>query len=448
VSPLAGAPVAPIAAHQVLVFLLQLGLLLGLALTLGRLAGRLGLPPVVGELTAGVLAGPSVLGHAAPGVSGWLLPSDPGQFHLLDAVGQLGVLLLVGVAGMHVDLGLMRRNRLAVATVGSGALLIPLGLGVAVGFVLPATLLAGGSRPLFAVFLGVAMCVSAIPVIAKTLLELKLLHRDIGQLIINSAAVDDIVGWFLLAVISAIATSGTGSGALTRTAIGLVVIVVVTLAARPVVRGAMHLAARSPEPGVTVATAAVLVLLASAGSQALGTEGILGAFLCGILIGSSRQLDRQRLAPLRAFVMAVLAPLFFVTAGLRMDLTALVRPSVLAAGLAVLGIAVAGKFAGAYAGARLARLDHWHGLALGAGLNARGVVEVVVATVGLRMGVLGQDAYTIIVLVAIATSLMAPAMLRYAARRIAVTPEEHTRALVYSGAPGRTHTPLITEGAA
>jgi Kef-type K+ transport system membrane component KefB len=447
VSPLAGAPVAPIAAHQVLVFLLQLALLLGLAMALGRLAGRLGLPAIVGELTAGVLAGPSVLGHAAPRISAWLLPSDPGQFHLLDAVGQLGVLLLVGVAGMHIDLGLMRRNRLAVATVGSGALLIPLGLGIAAGFVLPATLLAGGTRLTFALFLGVALCVSAIPVIAKTLLEMKLLHRDIGQLIINSAAVADIFGWFLLATVAAMATNGTGPGALTHAALALAVILAVIVAARPLVRGAMHLAARSSDAGATVATAAVLVLLASAGSQALGLEPILGAFLGGILIGSARQLDRQRLAPLRTFVMSVLAPIFFAIAGLRMDLTALARPSVLAAGAAVLALAVAGKFAGAYAGARLARLGHWPALALGAGLNARGVVEVVVATVGLRLGVLGEATYTIIILVAIATSLMAPPMLRYAARHIEVTPEENRRALAFSGAT-RTHPTLSTEGAA
>ena len=442
--PLAGAPVAPIAAHQVLVFLLQLGLLLGLAMALGRLASRFGLPAIVGELTAGVLAGPSVLGHAAPGVWSWLLPNDPGQFHLLDAVGQLGVLLLVGVAGMHIDLGLMRRNKLAVASVGSGALLIPLGLGIAAGFVLPATLLAGGTRPTFALFLGVAMCVSAIPVIAKTLLEMKLLHRDVGQLIINSAAIDDIIGWFLLAIVAAMATSGTGSGALGHAAIALVVIIAVTIAARPLVRGAMHVAGRSSEPGVTVAVATILVLLASAGSQALGVEAILGAFLCGILIGSARELDRQRLTPLRTFVMTVLAPIFFATAGLRIDLTALVRPSVLLAGVVVLVLAIAGKFAGAYLGARLARKDHWSALALGAGLNARGVVEVVVATVGLRLGVLGEATYTIIILVAIATSLMAPPMLRYAARRIDVTPEENHRALVFAG--GR---PLMsTEGAA
>jgi Kef-type K+ transport system membrane component KefB len=148
------------------------------------------------------------------------------------------------------------------------------------------------------------------------------------------------------------------------------------------------------------------------------------------VIGSSRWLDRERLAPLRTFVMAVLAPLFFATAGLRMDLTALAQPAVLAAALLVLAIAIAGKFAGAYLGARAARLPHWDAVALGAGLNARGAIEVIIAIVGLQLGVLTTATYTIIVLVAIVTSLIAPPMLRFAARHIEVTDEEHARGLL------------------
>jgi Kef-type K+ transport system membrane component KefB len=159
----------------------------------------------------------------------------------------------------------------------------------------------------------------------------------------------------------------------------------------------------------------------------MGMEAIVGTFFGGILIGSSPWIDRERLAPLRTFVMAVLAPLFFATAGLRMDLTALGRPVVLGSAFVVLLIAIAGKFVGVYLGARASRLNHWHALALGSGMNARGVIEVVIAMVGLRLGVLSTEMYTIIVLVAIVTSLMAPPMLRYAVRRIDITAEEEER---------------------
>src|SRR6185437_12764455 len=144
----------------------------------------------------GVLAGPSLLGWLAPGISGWVLPHDAAQLHLLDAVGQVGVLLLVGVAGIHLDLGLLRRERRSVALVSTGALVIPLGLGLAAGLLLPAELYTASTRKAeFALFIGVAVCVSAIPVIASTLIQLDLLEGRIGQLILAAAAVDDVVGW-------------------------------------------------------------------------------------------------------------------------------------------------------------------------------------------------------------------------------------------------------------
>lgn len=422
-------PVAPIGAHAMLVLLVQLGLLLGLALGLGRVAVRLGMPAVVGELAAGVLVGPSVLAHLAPAVSSWLFPHIAAQQHLLDAVGQLGVLLLVGVTGMSIDLKLVRRTASTGALVGIGGLVVPLAVGVGLGFVLPAFLLTPGThRVVFASFVGVAMCVSAIPVIAKTLLEMRLLHRDVGQLIMSAATLSDIVGWLLLSLVSALATTGLRAGQVAVSVAGLVAVVVVTvLVGRPVVNTALRLSARSAERRVSVATAVVLLLVAAAGCQALGMEPVLGTLLCGLLIGSSRWVDRERLAPVRTLVMAVLAPIYFATAGLRMDLTQLGRPAVLASAFAVLVLAIAGKFAGAYAGARTARLDHWKSLALGAGLNARGVIEVIVATVGLRLGVLNTATYTIIVLVAIVTSLMAPPLLRYATGRIAVSDAERER---------------------
>ncbi|KFZ81411.1 sodium:proton exchanger [Amycolatopsis sp. MJM2582] len=422
-------PVAPISAHAMLLFLLQLGLLLGLAFALGRLAIRLKMPAVVGELTAGVLIGPSVLAHLAPGLSAWLLPHDATQLNLLDAVGQLGVLLLVGITGMHMDLKLVRRKGGPAAWTSAGGLLVPLGLGIGLGFVLPASLIpAGTDRAVFALFLGVALGVSAIPVIAKTLLEMRLLHRDIGQLIVSAAAVDDIVGWLLLSVVSALAVTGLVAGQVAFSIAGLLVVLVLTVVAgRPLVNASLRLASRSSEQGPGIATVVVLLLLAAAGTHAIGMEPVLGTLLCGILIGSSKHADLARLAPLRTIVLAVLTPIYFATAGLRMDLTALRDPAVLGSAVLVLAVAVIGKFAGAYLGARVGRLSHWEGLALGSGLNARGVIQVIVAIVGLRLGVLTTATYTIIVLVAIVTSLMAPPTLRRAVGRIAVTEEERVR---------------------
>jgi Kef-type K+ transport system membrane component KefB len=426
---MAAGPMPPVAAGALLVFLVQIATLLGLAVLLGRLAARLGMAAIVGELFAGVLLGPSVLGHLAPSVTGWLFPHQTGQFNMLDAVGQLGMLLLVGVAGMYLDVGMLRRQGPRAGVVSLTSLVVPLGLGVACGLLLPAAILpASGDRTLFAAFLGVALCVSAIPVIAKILTDLGLLHRNIGQLTLMAAGVDDAVGWLLLSVVATMATVGISAGSVLVGVLTLAGILLVTaLVLRPLLRVVLPVAGRTRDHGTTVAVIAALVLLCAAATQALHMEAVLGAFLCGIAISSSGSVDPARLSALRTVVLGVLAPIFFATAGLRMDLTLLDSPAVAVSAVVVLAVAIVGKFAGAYAGATLIRLDRWHALGLGAGLNARGVVQIVVASVGLRVGAIGTTAYTIIVLVALVTSVMAPPMLRFALRRIETTPAEEDR---------------------
>jgi Kef-type K+ transport system membrane component KefB len=247
----------------------------------------------------------------------------------------------------------------------------------------------------------------------------------------GAATIDDVIGWLLLSVVSALATNGLRAhDVLLSVAWPVVVVIFCLTLARPLVSGLLRLSARpAAAPGAPVAVTVLMLLGFAALTQAMGMEAIIGALFGGMVIGSSKWLDRERLAPLQTFTMSVLAPLFFATAGLRMDLTALRRPTVAVAALVVLAVAIAGKFAGAYVGSRGAGLDHWNAVAMGAGLNARGVMEVILAIVGLRLGVLNTAMYTIIILVAIITSVMAPPLLRVAARHIEVTPEDRAREL-------------------
>ncbi len=426
---IAAGPIPGISTHQMLVFLLQIGVLLAVATVLGRVAVRLRLPPVVGELTAGVVLGPSLLGSAAPEVSHWLLPRDPAQMNLLAAVAQLGALLLVAITGAHVDLGLLRRKRRTIGLVSTGSVLLPLGIGFALGFLLPGSLIgAAVGRPTFALFIGVAVAVSALPVIAKTLLDMGLLHRDVGQLIVGSAAVSDIVGWLLLSIVSATVTHGLRLSVVAE-GVGylLVALAVAALASRLLARRVLRSADPSGQQGLSLPVVVGSVVLSAAGTQALGLEPIIGAFLCGIVVGSVGSASRRSLDSMRAFVMAVLAPLFLASAGLQVNLAALRHPQVLIATLVTLAVAIGAKFAGGYLGARAGRLDHRESLAVGAGLNARGVVEIVLASTGLRLGVLTDTSYSIIVLVAVVTSVMAAPILRRTTERIATTGAEVQR---------------------
>lgn len=412
-------PAAQLSAHQMLLFLLQLGLLLLLATSLGAIAARCGMSAVVGELCAGVLAGPSVLAHALPSASAWLLPRSPGQSHLLDAAGAVGVILLVGVTGIRLDTGLARRNARLACLAGGGGFLVPLAAGVGIGFALPGTFLPGhGQRLAFALFLGVAMSVSALPVIARILADLRLTRLEVGQLILCAVTVDDIAGWLLLAIVPMAAIGALNMTTAIRPLAGLILLGAAGLAARPAVRRALASAGRAPGSGPTVALISSMLFLAAAASEAAGLEPVIGAFGCGILIASCGTCDKDKLVPMDVVVSSVLAPLYFTIAGLRMDLSALARPQVLATGALILVAAVTSKVAGGYCGSRLGGLSRRSSLAVGAGINARGVIEVIVATTGLQLGVLTGSMYTIIILVAMLTSVMTPGALRLTVARI------------------------------
>ncbi|MFS1302037.1 cation:proton antiporter [Streptosporangium longisporum] len=413
----------PSAGSSFLLFLVQVGVLLSLALLLGRLAARLGLPVLVGELLAGVLLGPTVLGHAAPQLAGQLFPA--GQTQLLDAFGQIGVLLLVGITGAQLDPGLLRERGAVALRISLAGLLVPLALGVATGYLLPGEVLAPGtSRDVFAVFIGVTMCVTALPVIAKTLSDLGILHRRISQFIVTAALFDDAVGWLLLSFVSAMAAGRAHAGGVAATvAYTVAFVAAAVLLCRPLARRALPAVTR--DAGSSIATAVSIVLFSAAVTGAMGMEALFGAFVAGAAVLTL--MDPVRLAPLRTIVMSVFAPVFLAGIGLRLDLTALTRPEILLVGVLLLLVATAGKFAGAYLGARTGRMGHWEALALGAGMNSRGMVEVIIAATGLALGVLTTAMFTVIVFIAVVTSLTAPPLLRAAVRRLPPDEEELAR---------------------
>jgi Kef-type K+ transport system membrane component KefB len=352
--------------------------------------------------------------------------------------------LLVARTGLHLDLGLMRRRRTTTLAVSGAGLIIPLTLGIGAGLVLPATLRPSTADPtLFAIFLGVALSMSAIPVIAKTLIDMNLFHRNIGQLILASSTVDDAFGWLMLAVVSAMVVTGaTAAGITVAVASLLGVIVFAYVIGRPLVRVIMRAAHRSTERSVPISVAVILVLLSAAGTHALGLEPVFGAFLCGILIGTCPAREPDWAAPLVTTVLSVLAPVYFATAGLRIDLSALLRPEVAVAAVVIVGLAIVGKFAGAFTGGLFSGLTRWESVALGAGMNARGVIEVIIAMVGLRIGLLNTAMYTVIVLVAVVTSVMAPPVLRFAMRRVEQTADERLRADEQASLRSRSDAPL------
>ncbi len=408
--------------------LLPLAVIVVAALLMGRLARRVGLPAVLGELCAGVVLGTSLLVHLAPSSLDDLAETATTPSPLVVAAGKIGVLLLVGITGMHVDLAFARRNGAPAARISLGGLLIPLALGAGAGMLLPASLIGSGTeRVLFAIFIGVALCVSAIPVISKMLIDMRLLHRNFAQLTLSAAMIDDAVGWLLLSVVLGAAAAGVTFLGIAGAVLKVVAIVVFALVVgRPLVRRIVTPVAEG-SPVVLGAVLAGLVLAAAYATEGIGAEPVAGAFVCGMVIGACPAVDVSRAVPLNVIVIAVLAPIFFVTAGLKVDLSSLGEPGVAAAGVLVVVVAIVGKFSGAYLGARMSQLPRWESIALGAGLNARGVIGIVIATTGLQQGILNATSYTILLLVAIITSFMAAPVMRVAEQRIPQTEEERER---------------------
>jgi Kef-type K+ transport system membrane component KefB/nucleotide-binding universal stress UspA family protein len=417
--------------HQLLVFWLELLVLLGVARGLGALLRRVGQPAVVGELAAGLVLGPGVLGALAPDLQAWLFPSDPIQQNLLAGPAWIGVFLLLVLTGLETDIALIRRLGRGVAYVAAGSLLIPLLAGIDLGFILPdAFVPETATRPIFALFLGAAFAISALPVIAKILADLDLMRRNVAQILIASAMADDVAGWILLGIVAGMAQSGSleaGPLALRIGGLALYLGLAFTLGQRAVDAVLRRVRVRGGGVSGSLTTVLLVALASGALTHSIGLEAIFGAFIAGIVLGRSRYHDADVFAHLDGMTRTFFAPLFFATAGLRVDLSLLARPEILGWGSVVIAAATATKFAGAWLGGRLAGLPGREALALGAGLNARGAVQIAIAAVGLSLGVLNPLSYTLVVVMAVVTSMMAPPALRAILHGWAGSEEERLR---------------------
>lgn len=416
--------------HHVLVFLVSFAVLLVAARGLGAIAQRIGQPSVVGELSAGLLLGPSVLGRIAPDVEEWLFPADDVQTAMIFTVAWLGVIFLLLTTGFETDLGLIRRLGSAAGVVSTGSLLVPIAGGLAVGATMPDLFLGSADRTSFALFMGAALSISSLPVIAKILSDMGYMRRDFGQLTLAAAMANDVVGWIILGVIAGLVSAGTISASdvvLTLLGVAGFFALAFTLGQR-IIDGAFRSLRRNDATTVNRTTVLVAItLIASVATQWLGVEAVLGAFVAGILVGRSPYRDASLLESVETASVAFLAPIFFATAGLRVDLGLLSDPTVALWGLVVLAVASLTKFVGSLLGGTIAGLPGRESTALGIALNARGALEIVIASVGLTLGVLNQASYTVVVLMAMATSMMAPPLLTWALRGWQGTAREQER---------------------
>ncbi|HEU4320449.1 MAG TPA: cation:proton antiporter [Acidimicrobiia bacterium] len=401
---------------DVLKLLFTLAVLLVTARLLGELAKRLGQPEVIGELLAGVLLGPSVLSGIFPAFGDWILPSTESQAHLLEVVAMIGVILLMTTVGLETDLGLIRARWRTAAGVGIGGLIVPLALGFVGGLMVPENFLASESRFVFSLFLAVALALSAIPVLARVLADLGLLRREFGQTSLAAGLIDDILGWGLLGLVVSLASTGTlGFSSVTRTLVSIALFFLITIfVGRPLVAWALRFVRKNARIRDGVLTLVFGMALAwAAFSQALHLEPILGAFAIGVLFAQVRTLPVDVTEKMESFTNGIFAPIFLATAGLRLSVESLMNRTAALVFLIVFAVAAAGKLIGGYLGARyIAGASIRESFGYGVALNARGVLGVIVATIGLTMGIFGIEVYSMVVLTSMLTSILAPIGLR------------------------------------
>jgi len=416
---------------SVAVFIAQLVVLLAAGRLAGELMQRLGQPAVTGQILAGALLGPSVLGTLAPQLWHGLFPAVVQQQAMLDAVAQLGILLLLLLTGMETDLSVFRDARRPAVAVSLGGIVVPFLCGCLLGALLPDAMLPHPQQRLITtLFLGTALSISSVKIVALVVRELGFLRRTVGQVIIAAAILDDTIGWIVMSIIFGLALRGAlDLPGVAQSILGTALFLVLSLTfGRRLVFSILRwsndtLASEMANITTVLVITGLLALL----TNSLGVHFVLGAFVAGVLLGQSPMLTRQLGVQLRGLIIGLFMPVFFTLVGLTIDVASLAQPRFLWLTLGLIALASLGKFLGAFVGGRFGGLSPAESFAVGCGMNARGSTEVIVASIGLQVGALDRHLFTAIVAMAVVTTMAMPTMLRFAFGRLPLSEEERAR---------------------
>ena len=382
-------------------FLLAVAVAVAAARALGWVAVRAHQPRVVGELLAGIVLGPSLLGALWPTATGYLFPEQvlPG----LQALAQLGLVLFMFLVGVELDPGLLRGRGRTVAYVELGSLVLPFALGAASAVWLYPRFGTGTDRLSFVLFIGVAMAITAFPVLVRILQDTGLAGTPVGTVAVAAAALDDVTAWCLLAGAVAV-TASTGPGeVLVVAGLALAFVLVMLLVVRP-------LLARVGTVSLPVAVAVALV--SAWATERIGVHAVFGAFVAGAVMPAERSVRARLEEQLTTVTTSVLLPVFFVVVGLSVRIDRLNSLYLWGITALVVVVATAGKMLGASGGALLAGSSRRDALTLGVLMNTRGLTEIVILTVGLELGVIDTTMFSIGVVMALATTMIASPLLR------------------------------------
>lgn len=399
---------------HILIFLLQVLVLLGVARTLSVLCEAIKIPSITGEILAGVLLGPTLLGRLSPEFQNWLFPHDQVQWTMLETVSWLGVFFLLLSSGFHVNIGHTVRSGRAALLIGIIGVLFPIALGYPVFSALAPEYWGENANALsFALFLSVAGSITAISVVARALGDLKLNNTPEASLALSACAINDLFGWLLFTIVlSLLSAHNTNFHELAGTILGIIGFIFVSIAFGAKI---LSILIKRVEATSLAQPAASMTLIISAGllcgaiTQWLGIHAILGFFLAGIMIGSSKDVSDNIRSSISNTLHAIFVPLFFATLGLTIDFFEGLKlwPTVI-----FTAVAIFGKFGGAWLGAKLGKQPSSISVLMGLIFIPGGAMEIVVATLAMELKLISHVIFIAIVFGALLSSILVGPLIR------------------------------------
>ena len=399
--------------HTIAAFLIAVAVVMLAARLFGALAVRIGQPRVMGEVVAGISLGPTLLGApwALPGVQSFFFPTD--ILPSIGVVANLGLVFYMFLVGLELDPAQLRGRISQAAAISNTSVAFPMMLGIAVA--LPIYTLVGPDKEFiaFALFMGVAMSITAFPVLARILVERRMLKRPVGALALACAAIDDVTAWFLIALAIAVATAGGLAGVFETVGLAIAFCIFMAALVRPLlgrVSTAFDEAGRVPSGWIAAIFAGVLI--SAYVTEEIGIAVIFGAFIMGMIMPRNAGLTEDVTHRVEDFVVVVLLPLFFAYAGLRTNIGLLDRPILWLITLVLIAVAITGKLFGAMIAARITGFDWRASAVIGTLMNTRGLTELIVLTIALEKGVISDALFAMLVIMALVTTFMAGPMLK------------------------------------
>ncbi|HYE55532.1 MAG TPA: cation:proton antiporter, partial [Chitinophagaceae bacterium] len=391
--------------HPLAILLLQVMVILVMARVFGMLARAIRQPAVVGEIIAGICLGPSLLGWLWPGSAQWLFPA--GSLQSLLFLGQIGLAFFMFVVGMQMDTANLKHKARHAVMISHVSIVFPFFLGVGLAYFIYSYAAPAGIGFLpFALFMGIAMSITAFPVLARIVQERKLSGTPLGTLALTCAAADDITAWCLLAAVVAIAKAGTFATSLITLGLAVAFICLMLYVVKPLLAARIKKIADAGSKQSLVAIVFMVVLLSGWLAEVIGIHALFGAFFAGVIMPSNFIIRKMITDKVEDFSMLLLLPIFFAYTGLRTQVALIAEDQLWFTFALIMLIAVGGKLGGSAITAKLMGQSWSDSLAIGALMNTRGLMELVVLNIGYELGILSPGIFALMVLMALATTFM------------------------------------------